>query len=187
MKFTSFQPLILTKDAESAIKVFEALGFEKRHAPVVVSNSKEIKTVCMKNADGFAVDVAQIDGLPQDKTLIRMNVDNFDEAYEFLKSKGFKFERRHMKTGISDDNVTSVSMKDENGFHVDVTKLDKIPKDITSIRMNVSDFDEAFELLTAHGFTNAQGEKITDTGSSKATMMVSPTGFTISLVKHIKK
>ncbi|MBR6386129.1 MAG: hypothetical protein IKS03_08450 [Ruminococcus sp.] len=43
MKFTSFQPLILTKAAESAIKVFEALGFEKRHAPVVVSNGKEIK------------------------------------------------------------------------------------------------------------------------------------------------
>ena len=108
-----------------------------------------------------------------------------DDLISLFEELGF--ERRHMKTGINDDNVTSVSMKDENGFHVDVTKLDKVPKDITSIRMNVSDFDEAFELLTAHGFTNAQGEKITDTGSSKATMMVSPTGFTISLVKHIKK
>ena len=31
MKITSFNPLIVTKDAESAIKLFEALGFERRH------------------------------------------------------------------------------------------------------------------------------------------------------------
>ena len=53
--------------------------------------------------------------------------------------------------------------------------------------MNVNDFDEAFEFLTSKGFKNAQGEKITDTGSSKATMMVSPSGFAINLIEHIRK
>jgi hypothetical protein len=53
--------------------------------------------------------------------------------------------------------------------------------------MNVRDFDEAYELLTSKGFRNAQGDKITDTGTSKATMMVSPSGFTISLIEHIRK
>ena len=33
MKITSFNPLIATKDAEPIISLFEALGFEKRHAP----------------------------------------------------------------------------------------------------------------------------------------------------------
>ena len=30
-------------------------------------------------------------------------------------------------------------------------------------------------------------DKVTDTGSSKATMMASPSGFTISVAQHIKK
>ena len=124
MKITSFNPLIITRNADAAIELFEALGFE----------------------------------------------------------------RRHKKTGIGEEkNVTSVSMKDANGFHVDVTQVDNLPQDISTIRMNVDDFDEAYKFLTDHGFTNAQGEKVTDTGSSHATMMVSPSGFSISLVKHIKE
>ena len=31
MKITSFDPYILVKDAESAVQLFQALGFEKRH------------------------------------------------------------------------------------------------------------------------------------------------------------
>ena len=31
MKITSFNPLIVAKDAEPVIKLFEELGFEKRH------------------------------------------------------------------------------------------------------------------------------------------------------------
>lgn len=123
MKISSFNPLIITSNAADTIKLFEELGFE----------------------------------------------------------------RRHQKTGINDKDITSVSMKDANGFHVDVTQVDKVPQDMTLIRMNVDDFDEAYEFLTARGFKNAQGDKVTDTGSSKATMMVSPSGYSISLVKHIKK
>ena len=37
------------------------------------------------------------------------------------------------------------------------------------------------------GLHRAQGDKVTDTGTSKATMMVSPSGFSISLSEHIKK
>ena len=32
MKITTFNPLIVTKDAENVIKLFEALGFERRHS-----------------------------------------------------------------------------------------------------------------------------------------------------------
>jgi hypothetical protein len=53
--------------------------------------------------------------------------------------------------------------------------------------MNIRDFDEAYKTLEEKGFKNAQGEKITDTGSSKSTMMVSPSGFSISIAEHIRK
>ena len=125
MTITSFNPLIVTKDAEATIALFEALGFE----------------------------------------------------------------RRHTKTGINDKDITSVRMRytgeDGKVFHVDVTSA-PVPQDITTIRMNVRDFDEAFKLLEEKGFTNAQGGKITNTGSSKSTMMVSPSGFSISITEHIR-
>lgn len=123
MNITAFNPIIITKDPEPAIALFEALGFE----------------------------------------------------------------RKHMKTGINDKDITSVDLKHPNGFRVDVVKSDAVPQDITSIRMNVRDFDEAYEYLISKGFRNAQGDKVTDTGSSKATMMVSPSGYSINLVEHIRK
>ena len=33
MKITSFNPQIITKDAEAVAKLFEEMGFEKRHNP----------------------------------------------------------------------------------------------------------------------------------------------------------
>ena len=78
-------------------------------------------------------------------------------------------------------------MKDPNGFRVDVAQVQQIPQDMTVIRMNVRDFDEAYQFLLSKGFKNAQGDNVTDTGSSKATLMISPSGFAISLAEHIRK
>ena len=68
------------------------------------------------------------------------------------------FERRHQKDNIDDKDISSVRMKDSNGFHVDVARVESLPKDMTTMRMNVRDFEEAYELLKAHGFKNAKGE-----------------------------
>ena len=126
MTITDFNPCIITKDAESVIALFEALGFE----------------------------------------------------------------RRHTKTGINGKDITSVRMRytGEDGkiFHVDITQA-PVPKDITAIRMNVRDFDEAYKMLEEKGFKNAQGDKITNTPSSVATMMISPSGFAINVGEHIRK
>ena len=126
MTITSFNLLIVTKDAEAAIALFEALGFE----------------------------------------------------------------RRHMKTGINDEDISSVRMRYENEdgkvFHGDIAQA-PTPQDITTIRMNIRDFDEAYRLLEAKGFKNAQGDRITETGSSKSTMMISPSGFPINITEHIRK
>lgn len=124
MKITSFNPLIVTKDPEPVIALFEALGFERRHRVAAVeSDGTEIVSVRMKDANGFYVDVAQAPNLKQDLSLIRMNVPDFDEAYEFL---------------------------------------------------------------TARGFKGARGGETLDTRTNRSAMMVSPSGFAFDLCQHIK-
>jgi hypothetical protein len=117
MKITTFNPLILSQDADSITALFEELGFEKRHN----------------------------------------------------------------KTG---EDFSSIRLKDTNGFHVDVVKA-AVPQDMMSIRMNVDSFDEAYELLTAKGFKSTEAEA-RNTGSSRSAMMISPSGFTITVAEHIK-
>ncbi|MBR5091503.1 MAG: hypothetical protein IK093_18930 [Ruminiclostridium sp.] len=96
------------------------------------------------------------------------------------------FERSHTKTGVSEEDVSVIRMKNADGFQLDVVQGDNVTRDETLIRMNVDDFDEAFEKLTAHGFKNIH-EKITETGSSRSAVMISPTGYKIAVIKHIKK
>ena len=125
MKITSFNPQILTKDMESLAKLFEELGFEKKHNP----------------------------------------------------------------TGIGEYDVSAIRMADASGFHVDLSegKDTPIPHDMIVIRMNVDSFDEAYELLSSHGFKNFYGDKIVETRSFKSAIMIAPSGFAINLIEHIKK
>ena len=124
MKITTFNPLIVSSHAEDVVRLFEELGFEKRHNPTV-----------------------ETDG----RTVVRTR------------------------------------MEDENGFHVDVSKLDSIPRDMTVIRMNVDNFDEAYELLTAHGFQKFPGIEEVNLETAKALLMAAPSGFAVELIEHIKK
>ena len=45
MKITTFNPLIATNNVEDVIKLFEELGFEKRHAPVAALENGEIQDI----------------------------------------------------------------------------------------------------------------------------------------------
>ena len=124
MKITTFDPIIVSPKAENLIAVFEALGFEKSHAPVTATSIGDVETIRMKHENGYHVDVADVKGIPQDRTYVRINVDNFEEAYD---------------------------------------------------------------ILLKHGFKNRQGsDKTYDSKSSKAASMVSPSGFVIVLVQHVK-
>ena len=114
--------------------------------------------------------------------IIAQEADAIVELFETLG-----FERRHMKTGINDEDITSIDMKDANGFRMDVTKVENMPRAMTTIRMTVDDFEEAYEFLKARGFINPQGDELTHTGTSKAAMLIAPSGFAISLTQHIKK
>ena len=123
MQITTFNPLIVTKDAEPVIKLFEELVFK----------------------------------------------------------------RRHTKEGIGINSVTDVRMKRPDGFYVDVTQGSG---EWTMIRMNVRDFDETIEFLLDHGFRRARHEaanKTIETESSKIAVMVSPSGYILSVSEHIRK
>ena len=96
------------------------------------------------------------------------------------------FEHAHTKEGIN-GHVTSYDLKYGEDFRVDVAQSEVVPQDITSLRMYVRDFDDAYDFLVSKGFKNAQGDKITETSSSRAALMISPTGFAINLNYHIRK
>ena len=90
MKITTFNPQIITRDAQSVLKVFEELGFERRHGQENVG-SMDVKLIRMRDPNGFHLDISETKALPVESvTAIRMNVDDFDEAYEFLTARGFK-------------------------------------------------------------------------------------------------
>ena len=99
------------------------------------------------------------------------------------------FEVRHRKTGIqiNGKDVFDVRMRDANGFHVDVAQVPGWERDTMSIRMNVDDYDEANAFLTERGFVNALGDRVSNSGSSKGTRMIAPSGFQFALSHHFKE
>ena len=88
MKITGINPTIITSEYDDAIKLFESLGFEIRHHDDI-DDLVPISTR-LKSEDGFIIDINKSDNFPHDITLIRINVDNFDECYQMLKERGFK-------------------------------------------------------------------------------------------------
>ena len=123
MKITTFDPIIVTNNFDQVVSLFEALGFEKKHAPVTNTGKRDVRSFRMKHPEGYHVDVADSPDAERDRTYIRMNVDNFDEAYD---------------------------------------------------------------IFMAHGFTNTRGNGTLDTKSAREVTLVSPSGFTLALVQHIK-
>ena len=90
MKITTFDPIIVSPKAEDLISVFEALGFVKSHAPVSATSIGDVSSIRMKHENGYHVDIADVKAIPEDRVYIRINVDNFDEAYDILLKHGYK-------------------------------------------------------------------------------------------------
>ena len=89
MKITSFNPLIVTYSGDDIINLYEDLGFKIRHTSVVQDGGKVINYT-MEDDAGHRVDVAQVEHPMPDLTIIRMNVSDFDEAFDYLIGRGFK-------------------------------------------------------------------------------------------------
>ena len=58
---------------------------------------------------------------------------------------------------------------------------------MASIRMNVDDFDEAYEMFISRGFKNIYGDHAIETKTSRSALLIAPSGFSINLIQHIKK
>ena len=108
-----------------------------------------------------------------------------DTLVELFQELGF--EKLHHPEAIGELNVEGIRMKDANGFCLDISQPDlKLPQDVAAIRMNVDDFDEAFELLKKHGFKNFYGDRTVERESARSAVMISPSGLAINLVQHVK-
>ena len=120
MKVTGFSPLIVTDaaDAENIIKLFEDLGFEQRHKHIQL-DGRDINDVTMKDAEGHYIDIASVPVKPLDSTIIRMNVDNFDEAYDLLISRGFVCGSNSI---IETPSSKSALMVSPTGFSITIVK-----------------------------------------------------------------
>ena len=111
-----------------------------------------------------------------------------DDTIKLFEALGF--ERRHTKEGIeiADREDSVIRMKDSNGNYIDILQTNvEADRDTVGIRMNVDDYDEAYQTLLQRGFKNVYGDETVDTKTSKAAMMISPSGFIISVIQHIKK
>jgi len=120
MKITTFNPMILSKNADDIIKLFEEMGFERKHQKDNIDN-KDISNVRMTDGSGFHVDVASVKSMEKDMTTMRMNVDDFDEAYEFLKGKGFK-NARGVDTAVESKSAKSCLLISPSGFSIQLTQ-----------------------------------------------------------------
>ena len=72
MKITSFNPQIITKDAEAVAALFEEMGFERRHTKEDIGELN-VTGIRMRDANGFHLDISQTEALPaQALTAIRL-------------------------------------------------------------------------------------------------------------------
>ena len=112
--------------------------------------------------------------------------NNADELVELFEMLGF--EKTHTKKAIGEHDALAIVMKNDTGFKIDISQPDfKLPQDVTSIRINVDNFDEAYEMFISRGFENFYGDHAVMTPSSKSAVLRSPSGFAVNLVEHIKK
>lgn len=118
MRITTFDPIVITSKSDDIVKLFEDLGFERRHHNTEVDDRHSIR---MKNEDGFHVDVVQNDELQKDNMVIRMNVDNFEEARDILLAHGFKESPRFLDL----KSAKAVGMISPSGFVIGLVEHKK--------------------------------------------------------------
>ena len=109
----------------------------------------------------------------------------YDDAIQLFESLGFEI-RHH--DDIDERVPISTRLKNQDGFIIDINKSDKFPHDITLIRINVDNFDECYQMFKEHGFKNVAGEDHTvDMPYFKGAHMISPSGFNVMIMQHIKE
>lgn len=89
MKISTFNPMLLTPNFEETLEFAKKLGFEVRHTPTMkVPIGAEVRSYRLTDDNGNALDIADDPGALEARLIIRMNVDDFDEAVETLAEMG---------------------------------------------------------------------------------------------------
>ena len=97
------------------------------------------------------------------------------------------FAKTHEKKDVTETHDGGFRMKNADGYDIAVAQVGHMPQDMMAVQMNVDDFDEAYELLSARGFKNMRGDgDVIETGSSRTAMLVSPYGLWVNIVHHVK-
>ena len=96
------------------------------------------------------------------------------------------FEKRHTKRDVEGGENVTYAMKDANGNCVNIANSNNIPQDLTAVSINVDNFQEAYDFFIGKGFVDPRGGKVTDTSSSRATLLFAPSGFAVSISEHLK-
>ena len=97
------------------------------------------------------------------------------------------FEICHDFSGTTETDYRLVVMEDGSGHRVDIAEAGTEERDRILVRMNVDDFEAAYEILVRSGYVNTRGDKRVISGSAVEATMVSPSGQVISLIQHMKK
>ena len=104
---------------EENLPAFEALGFEKCHLKTDIEGGRN-ENINMKDANGNRINIASSTVVPRDLTGVNINVDNFEEAYELLLSKGFTNPRGDKVTQTSSSKATTLFAP--SGFPINITQ-----------------------------------------------------------------
>ncbi len=112
--------------------------------------------------------------------ILTKNPEELVKQYEKL---GFKVS--HESKGLSAPDKTDLILSDDENHRIDIAE-GTVETDLHMIRMNVSDFDEALELLKSLGYVSTSGESFIESATSKSVIMKGPTGSYINIVKHTK-
>ena len=80
--------------------------------------------------------------------------------------EAFGFTKKHEKKEATENHDSGFRMKDADGHGISIGQVNQIPRDMLAVQMNVGD--------------------VINTGSSKSTVMIAPSGFAINVVYHIK-
>ena len=113
--------------------------------------------------------------------IVTMDQENVTKVFEELG-----FEKIHTKTDVEGGENVTFAMKDANGNCVNITNSNNMPRDLTAISINVDNLEEAYDFFIGKGFVDPRGGKITETSSSKATLLFSPSGYAVSISEHLK-
>ena len=98
----------------------------------------------------------------------------------------FAYDGERQLSAIDTGTADDACAYDATGNRISIASSETVPQDLTGIAINVDNFQEAYDFFIGKGFIDPRGGKVTDTSSSRATLLFAPSGFAVNISEHIK-